>query len=53
MAAKYRRLAAKALPSDMVARIENIVWDLDKASSVGELIRCLAANDLTRSVRDE
>jgi len=39
--AKFRKLAAKTLPAESVAKIEEIVWSLDKASSMAQLTKIL------------
>lgn len=47
MAAKYRRLAAKALPSDKIATIEEIIWKLESVPTVTQLIQNLAGERLS------
>ena len=41
MAAKYRRLAAKTLPADKVATIEDFVWNMERAASLAPLVEAL------------
>ena len=43
MAAKFRLLAAKALPADAVERLERSVWTLERMPSVRELVGILQA----------
>jgi aconitate decarboxylase len=39
--AKFRKVASKTLPAESIAKIEEIVWSLDRASSVGPLTHIL------------
>jgi 2-methylcitrate dehydratase PrpD len=43
MAAKFRLLAAKALPTDAVERLERSVWTLERMPSVRDLVGTLQA----------
>ena len=44
MATKFRRLAAKALPQDKVAEIEQLVWNLEHAPEITLLVKALRGN---------
>jgi aconitate decarboxylase len=50
--AKYRTLAAKAVPPEHAARLERLVDRLELADDVGELIAALAAPERSRPAGD-
>lgn len=49
MAAKFRVLAAKALPADAVDRLERMVWTLEQVPSVRELVTTLQGGASNRT----
>ena len=44
MTAKFRRLAAKTLPHDKAAEIEQLVWNLERATELTPLVKALRGN---------